>query len=227
MTFELYAQRSHWDRAVVKLAEQDREPEAQLVAFLELGRERIGKYGLDIGCGLGRHTLAALRMGYEMAAVDFARVAVQRTRQLILTEGFSAEVQCASMHNLPFRDSRFDFALSWCVWNHGTREFFEQAVLEAARVLRPGGAMLGFVMTQRDSRYGNGLPVGEDCFAFTEGPEEGVCHYFPTEQTVVTELERFMAIEKIEEMFFDGDENAFYHPKMSHSCYLHFIARKR
>jgi SAM-dependent methyltransferase len=211
----------------VKLAEQDREPEPQVVAFLELGQEHIGRNGLDIGCGLGRHTLAALRMGYTMAAVDFARVAIRRTRQLILKEGFCAEVRCASMHDLPFRDSHFDFALSWCVWNHGTRQCFEKAISEAARVLRPDGAMLGLVMTQGDSRYGKGVQIEEDCFVFTEGPEEGVCHYFPTKERIIAELERYVAIEICEEIHFEGDENAFYHPQMKHSCYLHFITRKR
>jgi len=226
MTFELNTQRSLWNQALVTLAEKDREAEPELAAFLEMGRERIGEHGLDIGCGFGRHTLAALRMGYKMAAIDFSDVAVRNTHQLLLSEGFRADVRCASMHKLPFRDARFDFAFSWCVLNHGTREIFEQAISEAVRVLRSGGVLFGFVMSQRDSRFGRGLPVGEDCFAFTEGPERGVCHYFPTERSLVASLQRFSTIERLKEVVFDGEENAFYHPESRRSCHFEFIARK-
>jgi len=224
--FELNTQRSLWDHALVTLAEKDCEPEPELAAFLELGPAKIGGHCLDIGCGLGRHTLTALRMGYKMAAVDFSEVAVQRTRELVQSEGFDADVRCASMHELPFNDSEFDLAFSWCVLNHGTREVFEQAISEAIRVLRSGGVMFGFVMSQRDSRFGSGRRVGEDCFAFTEGPENDVCHYFPSERNLVNLLERFSVIERLKEVFFDGSENAFYHPEMSRSCHFEFIARK-
>ena len=226
MMFELNTQRSLWDHALVTLAEKDCEPEPELAAFLRQGPVVLGGNGLDIGCGLGRHTLTALRMGYEMAAIDFSKIAVQRTRQLVQSEGFDADARCASMHKLPFNDGEFNFAFSWCVLNHGTREIFEQAVSEAIRVLCSGGVMFGFVMSQHDSRFGNGRQVGEDCFAFTEGPENGICHYFPSEQNLVNLLERFSVIERLKEVFFDGNENAFYHPEMRRSCHFEFIARK-
>jgi SAM-dependent methyltransferase len=226
MNVVMQNQRVLWDRVLVDLSERDRDPEPELGAFLALGPERIGGDGLDIGCGLGRHTLAALRAGYRMAAVDFSEVAVQRTKEIVRGEGFAADVRCASMHELPFLDETFDFCFSWCVLNHGRRETFEKAIDEAVRVLRPGGVLFGFVMGQGDSRFGAGDQLGEDCFVFVDGPEKGVCHYFPSEGVLVRALERSTRIESLREVVWEGEENQFYHPEMEHSSHFAFLARK-
>lgn len=224
--FELEVQRALWDNALLTLAEKDCDTEPELAAFLGSGSSKIGTHGLDIGCGLGRHTLAALRMGYKMTAIDFSETAVRATRQRVKTEGFEADVRCASMHALPFQDGRFDFAFSWCVLNHGPRFLFEKAITEAIRSLRFGGFLFGCVMSQNDSRFGNGRKVSADCFAFTEGPEAGVFHYFPTERDIARVLSRNSVIERIDEVFLETEENRFYHPKLSRSSYFEFVARK-
>ncbi len=226
MKFELNHQRTLWDRSLVELARVDREPEPELMEFLRLGTTTLGCRGLDIGCGLGRHTAAALRLGYDMTAIDFSEIAVEGTKALAHAEGFEVEVRCASMHRLPFASDQFDFAFSWCVLNHGTRAVFEAALSEALRVVRRDGFFFGFVMSQNDPRYGHGIPIEENCFAFSEGPEAGVCHYFPNRADLLTALSRHAHVEKLEEVSFGGEETTFYHPEMKHSCHFSFVARK-
>jgi SAM-dependent methyltransferase len=226
MILEANSQKSLWDRALVNLSERDCEPEPELTEFLRLGSAQIGCRGLDIGCGLGRHTLAALRMGYKITALDFSETAVRRTRRRVSVEGFEVDVRCASMDNLPFNEAEFDFAFSWCVLNHGTREVFTQAISEALRILRPSGLLFGYVMSDNDSRLGTGMRVGERCFVFTEGPERGICHYFPKKAEIVHLLELGSRIERFEEVFFSGVENLFYHPEIEHSSHFEFVAQK-
>jgi len=226
MNFELDEQRKLWDRALGDLAVVDHAPEPELMEFLQLGGTELGRHGLDVGCGFGRHTIAALKLGFEMSAIDFSINAIQETRAAVSAEGFCADVQQASMDHLPFQTNTFDFAFSWCVLNHGTRTVFERAITEVLRVIRPGGRFFGFVMSRNDSRFGKGIKIAEGCYAFTEGPETGVCHYFPTQAEVTELLQRSTVIERFEEVSFSGQENEYYHPEMAHSCHFRFMVRK-
>ena len=223
---EANTQKSLWDTALANLSERDCEPEPELTAFLKLGSAQIGWRGLDIGCGLGRHTIAALRMGYKITALDFSEAAVRTTRQRVSAEGFEADIRCASMDDLPFGDGEFDFSFSWCVLNHGTHKVSARTISEAVRILRPGGLLFGFVMSDNDSRFGKGMRVSESCFVFTKGPERGICHYFPKKAEIIRLLEMGSRIERLEEVFFAGPENHFYHPEIERSGHFEFVAQK-
>src|SRR5436190_1635471 len=110
-------QARRWDTALDALSVVDVEPETEVLNFLERGPADIGIRGLDIGCGLGRHTLAAAQRGYVMTAVDISRLGVRKTRSLLHHQRFDVGVLVASMTALPFQDEAFDFAFSWCVLN--------------------------------------------------------------------------------------------------------------
>lgn len=219
-------QLKRWDRALLKLKIVDREPEEEVLAFLNEGPAHLGMKGLEIGCGLGRHTLAALTLGFKMVAVDFSEVAVKGTRELVKAAGFKANILFASMGRLPFRDGEFDFTFSWCVLNHGTRSLFERALVESIRVLRYGGISFGFVISRNDPRYGCGVAVDEDCFRFIDGPEAGIIHYFPTKEVLEGALNRVACIKGIKEVRYQGEEIKTYHPELSFSCHFAYRVQK-
>jgi len=226
MTLSLVGQSKLWDRALAAFSFVDVEPEEEILAFLNQGPAHLGLQGLDIGCGLGRHTLTALKLGFKMAAVDFSELAVAKTRALVSSHGYYADIRLASMDSLPFNDGEFDFTFSWCVLNHGTRALFEQALLESVRVLRPGGISFGFVMSRSDPRYGHGIQIEEDCFIFIKGIESNLCHYFPSKVVLESVLQKAAHIEEIREIQFTGKEIQVYHPEFTYSSHFAFRIRK-
>lgn len=216
-----------WDRILVDMAKKDCEPEPELLEFLDRGFNKIGASGLDIGCGLGRHTLAAVKLGFKMTAIDISQTAVDHTKSIASYNNVSVRVQRASMNSLPFKDNEFDFAFSWCVLNHGTKEVFEDAIAEAVRVIRPGGYFFGFVLSSDDPRYGQGKLVEKDCFMFTDGIETGICHYFPSQKDLKSLLSSFTELEEFSEVRYEGEELNFYHPELHSSCHINFLLKKR
>ena len=121
----------------------DRRIEQAVIGLRRLfpGDELKGARFLDIGCGSGLSSLAALRLGASSVdAVDIDPVSVETTRQ-ILTLHAPAErwtVYTANVFDLPAQlGVPYDVAYSWGVLHH-TGDMW-RAVDCAASMVKPGG----------------------------------------------------------------------------------------
>ncbi len=116
-------------------------PAAQIVGELLCDAVPVlaGDRVLDIGCGSGNTALAAARRRCRTAGADPVEALLERARQRAHFEGLEVEFQSAPAEALPFGDGQFDVALSSFGLIFSAEP--EQAVAEAARVLRSGGAL--------------------------------------------------------------------------------------
>jgi SAM-dependent methyltransferase len=86
---------------------------------------------LDVGCGGGRNALAFAERGWTVNGVDVSE------DQLRLATKRGVDARRADARSLPFPDSSFDAVVS--VGTHTDMDDFGSALVEIARVLRPGG----------------------------------------------------------------------------------------
>jgi SAM-dependent methyltransferase len=111
-----------------------------------------GAPALEVGCGGGRlsDTLAA-RMGLAVTATDASAVAVDRRRERAAAEGSSSDGKnpawaVADATALPFPDAAFALVIDKGVCDAldcgDGGQPARAALAEAARVLRPGGALV-------------------------------------------------------------------------------------
>jgi len=121
---------------------------AQEITAAESGLQRLlpaetleGKRFMDIGCGSGLHSLAALRLKVrEVVAVDIDSDSVATTRAVLdrHARGAHYAVRQASVFDLdPVREGRFDVVYSWGVLHH-TGDL-DRALQRAAALVAPGG----------------------------------------------------------------------------------------
>jgi SAM-dependent methyltransferase len=103
------------------------------VAALRLLGEGPGRL-LDLGCGTGAQTVAFRDLGWEVTGVDASVDMLRRAQARGL------EVTRADATALPFDDASFDAVVS--LWTHTDIDGFEDVLVEAARVLRPGGPLV-------------------------------------------------------------------------------------
>jgi ubiquinone/menaquinone biosynthesis C-methylase UbiE len=98
-----------------------------------------GKHILEVGCGAGVNLLSLQRHA-EVVGVDVEPLYLEFVELLARLECVhTPRVVCALAEQLPFEDASFDIALF-----HGSLQYMqiEDAMREAARVLRPGGRII-------------------------------------------------------------------------------------
>jgi len=106
-----------------------------------VGGDLAGRSFLDIGCGSGLHSAAALRLGARaLTAVDLDPDSVATTREVLgrLAAGRDWTVERRSVFELPAEwAGRFDVTYSWGVLHHTGAMW--KAIDAAARTVAPGG----------------------------------------------------------------------------------------
>lgn len=97
---------------------------------------------LDIGCGMGRHSLALSEAGFEVTGVDLSDVLLQEAREND-SEG-KVTWKHGDMRELPFADESFDATFNlFTSFGYFSLEGDNKRVLgQIRRVLREGGAFL-------------------------------------------------------------------------------------
>jgi SAM-dependent methyltransferase len=117
------------------------------VLTIDLDRAGVtsGLRVLDLGCGSGRHSFAALVRGADVVSLDKSRSEVATVVEMTVAMAQSGEIGdsaqrgavVADMGNLPFAASSFDRVFASEVFEHLAEDV--RAMREVARIVRPGG----------------------------------------------------------------------------------------
>jgi len=116
-----------------------RTPERAAVAWAERLWEAGGRRVLDLGCGIGRHTVALARVGFTVAATDVSPSGLTTCAAWLAREGLAATLIRHEMEVFPFPDHAFDGMIAWYVIHHTLAAGMRRILAEARRALRPGG----------------------------------------------------------------------------------------
>ena len=96
---------------------------------------------LDVGCGTGLMALriAAQYPGCTVQGIDLSAKMIAVARQDAAAQGLAVHFRVGSIVNLPYPDGAFDVVLTNIMYHHLDLAEKQRAVVEIARVLKPGG----------------------------------------------------------------------------------------
>ena len=143
---------------------------------------------LDIGCGAGRNALPLAHAGWEVTGTDLSWPMLTAAAARVADASLVNRVRLlrAPMDQLPLASACFDFVVAHGIWNLArSGAEFRQAVREAARVARPGGALFLFTFSRR-TLADAAQPIAGESFVFTQFSGQPQC--FLTEEQLVSEL---------------------------------------
>jgi len=123
-----------------------------LTVNFKLFRIEDGDNFLDVGCGEGRHSFEAFRLGSRMVcSLDMDDVSLRKTQYVLHYMG-TQQVSNGSWHvmfgdalRLPFKDESFDKIICSEVLEHVADD--DRGISELVRVLKPGGSLAVTVPT--------------------------------------------------------------------------------
>jgi tellurite methyltransferase len=180
------------------------EPDQAVIGLTkQLDRSRV-KDVLDMGCGVGRHTLWFARAGFGVAAADISDSALAVLRKRVGEDKRVRVVKGAYSEDLFPADS-FDLTLAWNVLYHGRREDIKKATGLIHKWLRPNGLLFFTCPTRRDAKYGSGEEVAPNTFRSLNSVHPGDVHYFADEGDIRDFLVGFNLIsEETDEHYWDN-----------------------
>jgi 2-polyprenyl-3-methyl-5-hydroxy-6-metoxy-1,4-benzoquinol methylase len=132
------SRRALWDeRHAAREPIESPEPDPTLVD--EIGALRPGR-ALDLGSGDGRNAIWLAGQGWQVTAVDFSQVALDRGRALATARGVRVEWQCADLLEWTPGASRFDVVTLFFI--HLPPDERRDVYARAAAAVAPGGTLL-------------------------------------------------------------------------------------
>lgn len=209
-----------WDDA--KKRAQWTEPDPDFLTVIPKLKEENVRKVLDLGCGVGRHTVRLASEGFETHAADSSPSALKYCKFKIVEHNLNANLVCADMHYLPFLDESFDAIVSWNVIYHTTRACMCGILSEIIRVLRPRGLIPATLNSTRNKNCGVGKEVEPYTFDNPEKEDGMNLHHYSDKKDALDLLSQLKVefLQESEQRSIDG----FVFPDSWHWIVL---ARKR
>jgi 2-polyprenyl-3-methyl-5-hydroxy-6-metoxy-1,4-benzoquinol methylase len=131
-------------------------PTMEASYLIENWAQKGFKRFLDLGCGLGRHSIYFALNNFEVHSVDLSQLAVEHLRQWAEKENLTVDSQVCDMLNLPFKDNCFDCVMAYNVIYHTDTEGFLKTLSEITRVMKPGGELFLTLISKNTWSFQNG-----------------------------------------------------------------------
>lgn len=204
-----------WNWNIVKSEERWKEPSIESYYLLSRWKKQNKKKFLDLGCGLGRHTILFAENNFEVYAFDLSKEALEKTKEWAKTLKLDVDFKNGDMLELPYKENIFDCILCRNVISHTDTQGMIKMASEIKRVLKQDGECYLTLGSKNSWGWKQNWPkVDENTkIRIEDGPENGIPHFF-ADYNLIKEIFKDFFIEKIyevKEILKDNSESYHYH----------------
>ena len=214
-----------WDWKIVKNKQEQTwlEPSVESYYLINRWQKQRKKDFLDLGCGLGRHTIQFAKAGFNTAGFDLSEESIRRTAEYAKAEKLNIALKVGDMLELPYPDASFDCILCRNVISHTDTAGMRQIVEELKRVLRPEGECYLTLGSKETWGFKQDWPVVDENtkIRIEDGPENGIPHFY-ADYDLIQELFKDFKIElvyQLEDFYEKGG-------KTLNSWHYHLLIKK-
>ena len=196
-----------WDLAIHRQYWADPSVESYYYAnkWKREGRTRL----LDLGCGLGRHSILFAQYGFKVTALDSSEKAIEHVSKE--SRLLDRDIRCdiGDMQNLPYDDNSFDCVFAYLSISHTDSKGIVRILNEMGRVLINGGAAF-MTMCSKDtwSFTQSDYPrIDENSIVKTEGAEAGLPHFYVNKDDIVRLMTGFelVNVRHVDDCYYQGE----------------------
>lgn len=167
------------------------EPEVDVrnlsASLLSSGARRV----LDLGCGVGRHSLHLASLGFSVCALDASKSGINHALGTAGKAKNRIDFRVGAMTDLPYEDDSFDYVLAWNVIYHGDGTVVRRCIREISRVLKPGCLYQGTMLSKRNINYRSGREVAPNTLVGGDTSDKEHPHYYCNARDLIELFEGF------------------------------------
>ena len=160
---------------------------------------------LDLGCGLGRHTIQFAKAGFNSFGFDLSETSIKRTKEYAKKAGVKVDLLVGDMLSLPYDDGCFDCIYCRNVISHTDTAGMKKIVKELKRVLRKDGECYLTLGSKKTWGFQQDWPVVDENtkIRVEDGPENGIPHFYADYDLIVELFKDFeiVTIFQVEDYF--------------------------
>ena len=189
------------------------EPSIESYYLVNRWKTQKKKSFLDLGCGIGRHTIQFAKAGFKTTAEDLSVEALRQTKEWADEENLFINVKYADMLDLPFANNCFDCILCRNVISHTDTQGIIKIIDRIYDMLKADGECFLTLGSKNASTF-NDLKneyIDENTRArMDEGPEKGIPHFYADMDIIPELFKNFEIIDLYQTQEFHKDENGNY-----------------
>lgn len=170
----------NWQMVSDEYAEIWKNPAPEVFYLLQRWKNQNKHTFLDLGCGLGRHTILFGLNGFDVSAFDISENAVLRTQAWAKEINLDVNVKQGDMLNIPFENASMDCILCMNVISHTDTKGVHQIASELKRVLSSNGECYLTLGSKETWGFKQNWPVvdANTKLRDEEGPEYMTPHFY-------------------------------------------------
>ena len=176
--------------------------------YAEKWKRENRKSVLDLGCGLGRHSILFAKYGFKVTAMDCSPEALDFLKNYRREQKLDFTCKCAEMEKMPFANDAFDCIFAMHSVGHTDSNGIKVILSEIKRVLKPNGTIFLTLCSKETWTFAeSGMPkIDENTVVKTMGPEQGVPHFFVNQEDIRSLFSDFelVKVRHIDDCYSDG-----------------------
>ena len=178
---------------------------------------------LDLGCGLGRHSILFGKNNFNISCFDISSDAILRTKEWCSEENINANYKVGDMLELDYPDNSFDCILCMNVLSHTDTEGIKKIIGNIRRVLRVGGECYLTLCSKDTWGYKTDWPNVDNNtkLMMVEGPEYKVPHFYADYNLIQELFSNFEIVNIHQKVDYFPKED-----KVNESYHYHLLIKK-
>lgn len=174
-------------------------PDHHFVSYVETLGDISGYRVLDIGAGIGRHSLYLAKKGCIITAIDPSETCRNYLSNLVENEEKNIKIVNGEFTSLTNFDSiKFDMVVCFNVLYHERLEDMKNALREINRILKDSGILYLTLNSTKNIHYGEGIEIESNTFKDQKKIDGEHLHHYSDKSEVYDLLKQF-SIDKLEE----------------------------
>jgi 2-polyprenyl-3-methyl-5-hydroxy-6-metoxy-1,4-benzoquinol methylase len=157
-----------------------KKPAEEFIPIAKRWKEKGFKEILDLGCGIGRHSIYLAQENINVTAVDLGIEGIETLRSKAQEFNLPINIEIKDMLKLDYPKESFDAVLAFHTIQHTDYKGLKKVIGDIYKILKRGGeAFVTFASKENDSwtKYEKDR-IDDYTLIKTEGPEVNVPHTY-------------------------------------------------